>query len=187
MEKLILCFTGQIASGKEVSKNYLEEKYGASSIKMSSLLRSALDALGVEKTRDNLMKLSTWSRETFGSDLLAKTISEKANNINNKLVVVDGARRPEDLIYLKKASNFYLIAIEADVEIRHKRAVLRNENIGDDKKSLNDFLKDQEKETEISIPKTMSQADYVINNNLDLPSLYRQIDDILEKINKSKE
>ena len=65
MEKLIICFTGEIASGKDVSKEYLEKKYGAQSLKFSSLLRDALNCLGIESNRNNLIKLSTWSRENF--------------------------------------------------------------------------------------------------------------------------
>lgn len=186
MEKLILCFTGLIASGKDVSKKYLEEKYGAKSLRFSSLLREALDCLGVENNRDNIIKLSTWSRESFGNDLLAKTITKKAKEIEAKIVVIDGARRPDDLIYLRKEKNFYLIAIEAETEKRYERSVLRNENSGDDKKSFIDFLKDQEKETEKTIPETMALADFVINNNDNVSSLYKKIDEILEKINYTK-
>ncbi len=186
MEKLILCFTGLIASGKDVSKKYLEEKHGAKSLRFSSLLRDALDCLGVEANRDNIIKLSTWSRDSFGNDLLAKTIAKKAKELEAKIVVIDGARRPDDLIYLREEKNFYLIAVEAETEKRYQRSILRNENPGDDKKSLADFLRDQEKETEKTIPATIALADFVINNDGDIPSLYIKIEEVLEKINQIK-
>lgn len=182
MNKLILCFVGQIASGKEVVKKYLENDYGAKSLRFSSILRDALDCLGVEDNRDNIIKLSTWSRSTFGNDLLAKTIAKKAKEIDNNLVIIDGARRIDDLIYLKENKNFNLIAIEAKTEIRYERSVLRNENPGDAQKSYQDFLNDQEKETEITIPETMAAANFKIDNNQDLNNLYRQIDIILQEL-----
>jgi hypothetical protein len=40
MSKIILGFTGPIASGKEVAKKYIETKYGASSFKFSTILRN---------------------------------------------------------------------------------------------------------------------------------------------------
>lgn len=186
MNKLILCFVGQIASGKEVVKKYLEAEYGAKSLRFSSILRDALDCLGIEDNRDNIIKLSTWSRETFGNDLLAKTIAKKAEEIDNNLVIIDGARRIDDLVYLKENKNFYLIAIEAKAELRFERSVLRNENPGDAQKSYQDFLKDQKKETEITIPATMATANFSIDNNRDLHHLYRQIDNILQELDFKK-
>jgi len=186
MDKLILCFVGQIASGKDVAKKYLEKKYGAESLRFSSVLRDALICLGVEGNRDNIIKLSTWSRENFGNDLLAKTIATKAKKIKNKLIIIDGARRIDDLIYLKENKNFHLIAIETDTKTRYKRSVSRNENPGDEQKSYKDFLNDQEKETEITIPATMATANFKIDNNQDLNHLYKQIDNILQELDFKK-
>ncbi len=182
MNKLILCFVGQIASGKDVLKKYLENEYGAKSLRFSSILRDALDCLGVENNRDNIIKLSTWSRSTFGNDLLAKTIAKKAKEIDNNLVIIDGARRIDDLIYLKENKNFQLIAIEADTKIRYERSLLRAENPGDAQKSYQDFLKDEKKETEITIPETMASANFKIDNNQDFKHLYQQIDNILQEL-----
>ncbi|MBN2854174.1 AAA family ATPase [Patescibacteria group bacterium] len=182
MDKLIICFVGLIASGKDAAKKYLEEKYGAESFRFSSILRETLDALGVEKSRDNLILLSTWARENFGNDLLAKTIAKKAEEANNNLIIIDGARRLDDLIYLRKNKNFHLIAIEAEPKIRYERSLTRNENPGDKEKSYEIFLADHKKETEITIPETMASANFKIDNNGDFPALYRQIDDLMKNL-----
>ena len=182
MDKLIICFVGLIASGKDAAKKYLEEKYGASSFRFSSVLRDALDSLGLENSRDNLITLSTWARETFGNDLLAKAIANKAKAIQANLIIIDGARRLDDLMYLRENPNFHLIAIEASPELRYKRSLLRNENPGDAEKNYETFLKDHKKETEVTIPETMAQADFKIDNNGDLANLYRQIDEIMRTL-----
>ncbi len=185
MDKLIICFVGLIASGKDAAKKYLEEKYGAESFRFSSILRETLDSLGVEKNRDNLILLSTWARENFGNDLLAKTMAKKASEATNNLVIIDGARRLDDLKYLKEHKNFFLIAIEASSEIRYKRSLSRNENPGDAEKSYETFLADHEKETEKTIPETMANANFKIDNNHDFESLYKQIDELMKGLNWS--
>lgn len=186
MKKTILCFVGLIASGKDVAKKYLEKNYQAESFRFSSILRDTLNCLGVENSRDNIISLSTWSRETFGNDLLAKAIANKVNKSENQLIIIDGARRVDDLIYLKQNPNFYLIAINAPFETRYQRSLSRNENPGDKEKSYEDFLADHKKETEISIPETMAQADFEINNDGTIENLYQQIEDIIKKINLKK-
>lgn len=187
MKKTILCFVGLIASGKDVAKKYLETNYQAESFRFSSILRDTLNCLGVENSRDNIISLSTWSRETFGNDLLAKAMANKVAKSENELIIIDGARRVDDLIYLKQNPDFHLIAIDAPVEIRYQRSISRNENPGDQEKSYETFLKDHEKETEITIPETMAQADFKINNDSDLENLYQQVEDILEKLNFKKD
>jgi dephospho-CoA kinase len=182
MPKTILCFVGLIASGKDASKKYLEEKYGATSFRFSSILREALDALGIEKNRDNLITLSTWARQNFGEDLLAKTLTKKVGESDKEFIIIDGARRLSDLIYLKKLPCFHLIAIEAEPKIRYQRSLSRNENVGDAEKSYDTFLLDHEKETEITIPETMAVAEFKIDNNGELENLYNQIEEILSKL-----
>lgn len=182
MDKLIICFVGLIASGKDAAKKYLEKEYGATSFRFSSVLRDALDCLGIENSRDNLINLSVWARENFGNDLLAKAIANKARATQANLIIIDGARRLDDLIYLRENPNFRLISIEANPELRYERSLSRNENPGDVEKSYETFLKDHEKETELTIPETMTKADFIIDNNGDLPSLYRQIDDIMKNL-----
>lgn len=182
MKKTIICFVGPMASGKDVAKKYLEEKYQALSFRFSSVLRDSLDCLGVEASRDNLINLSSWARDNFGNDLLAKAIAKKAEKTQAEIIIIDGARRKDDLIYLKNSENFHLIAIDADPKIRYERLVLRNENAGDDKKSYQDFLNDHQKETETSIPETMAEAKFSIDNNTDLESLYKQLEEILKQL-----
>jgi len=182
MDKLIICFVGLIAAGKDAAKKYLEQRYGATSFRFSSVLRDALDSLGLENSRDNLIILSTWARETFGNDLLAKAIANKAKAVQANLIIIDGARRLDDLIYLRENPNFHLIAIEASPELRYKRSLLRNENPGDAEKSYETFLEDHKKETEVTIPETIAQADFTIDNNGDFPALYRQIDELMKNL-----
>ena len=180
MSKIILGFVGPFASGKDLSKKYLEEKYDATSHRFSTMLRDVLNRLYIPITRENLQDISLDLRNRFGGDTLARVIKEDAKNDENNIVVIDGVRRLDDIAHLKDLPNFYLISIDADPEIRYKRMLSRNENTGDDKKTFEEFLEDGRREAELEIPTVMEQANYKIDNNGSIEDLYKQIDKIIE-------
>ena len=185
MPKIIIGFTGLMASGKEVSKKYLEEKYGAKSFRFSTVMREILQRLDLEITRYNLVNISYCLRQTFGEDLFAKVMAKDVATETASLVVVDGIRRLADIEYLKKVPGFTLASIEATPEIRHARLVKRAENEGDAQKTFAQFQLDQQQlETEISIPGVMAEAKFRINNDRDFDTLYRQLDGIIAQIKK---
>jgi len=176
MSKLIIGLVGPIASGKGTVKEYIVNKYKAEDCRFSSILRDVLKRLSLEINRDNMINLSTILRQSFGQDLLAKVISQDVKNMNTDVVVVDGVRRVDDVKYLKDLEGFVLLGIDAEPSIRYKRLVIRNENVGDDKKTYEEFLADHNKETELTIPPIMKTANLIIDNGGTLLELYAQID-----------
>ena len=133
--------------------------------------------------RDNLQKLSTMLRQTFGEDLLAKAIARDASNLDADIVVIDGIRRLSDIGHLIDLNNFILIGVDADPKIRYQRLVERNENAGDDKKTFADFLQDQETEADRQIPEVIKMAKEKIDNSGSWEDLIKKIDEIVAKIN----
>ncbi len=185
MTKLILGFTGLIASGKGAAKEYIENNYGAVSFKFSDILRNILNSIDVENNRHNIIALSTFLRQEYGEDTLAKAMAKMVTDSAAEIIVVDGIRRLADITYLKDVPGFNLIAIDASPETRYERSILRNENAGDAEKSYEEFLSDHQRETEVTIPETMAQAKYHIDNNGNLEDLKKKIDTIIEKIQNS--
>lgn len=184
MAKIIIGLVGPLASGKDVSKKYIEEKHGASSYKFSAVLRDILNRLYLPINRENMQDLSLDLRTRFGSDILAKVITEDAKNDNGDVVIVDGVRRMDDITHLSGLPEFKLISIDADTNIRYERTKTRNENIGDAEKTFPEFLADCNKEAELEIPTVMNHSFYHLNNNGTLEELYKQIDVILLEIKK---
>lgn len=184
MSKLILGFVGPLASGKEAAKKYLEEKYGASGYRFSTMLRDILNRIYVPITRENLQDLSLDLRNRFGSDVLARVIAEDVKNDKNDIVIVDGIRRMDDIVNLKNVAGFYLVSIEAKEENRYERMKLRNENVGDNQKTFADFTADSKREAELEIPAVMNIARFTINNDGTFEDLYKQIEEII--INSKK-
>jgi dephospho-CoA kinase len=186
-QKIIIGLTGQIACGKGVIKKYLIEKYGASDYRFSTILRDIAKRLHIEPSRNNLIDLSTGLRKQFGEDILAHTMAEDLKHDEHNMIIVDGIRRMTDIIHMKKIPGFHLIRVVANEKLRYLRVVFRNENPGDDKKTFEDFLKDQNKETEVTIPEVMSNANYEIINEDVIEKLHEDIERIMtDIINKQK-
>lgn len=180
MDKIIIGLTGEPASGKGTVVKYLQEKYGASSHRFSTPLRDVLNRLHLEVGRKNMQDISIILRNHFGQDLLAKIISEDAANDPNKIIIVDGVRRPADIEHLKKLPEFKLIYITTDMKTRYERLIQRGENTDDLNKTFEQFTKEHEVETEANIPTIGKTADFTIDNSKGLEELYAQIDNILK-------
>lgn len=180
--KKIIGLTGPMASGKDAVKKYIEEKYGAKSVKFSQIIRDVLNRLRVPVSRDSMINMSLSLIDQFGKDILAKNIVEDSKEETADIVILDGVRRPADIIYAKDNDSFILIGIDADINIRYERMKSRNENLGDYNKTLEEFKEEHNLETEIMIPELLKDADYVLSNNGSLEDLYKQVDEIMENI-----
>ena len=178
-KKIIIGLVGKIASGKGTVAEYLEKKYNANTYRFSTILRDILKRLHYEISRTNMQTMSTVLRKNFGDDLLAKVIAEDVKKDNNKLIIVDGIRRMADIKFLNEMDGFVLTKIIANPKTRYKRLIERTENKGDSQKTYENFLDDEQKETETLIPIVMEQAKKELNNNNDFENLYNQIDNIL--------
>jgi len=188
MPKIILGFSGPMASGKDVSKKHLIEKYGATGFRFSTIMREVLVRLDLEVNRYNLVHLSQSLRQTFGENLFARTMAKDVRASDAELIVVEGIRRLADIEYLKSVPGFYLVSINADPRVRHARLVARNENVGDADKSFEQFQRDAvELETEASIPGVMQEAKFQIDNSGSFAKLYEQLDKIIADIRQAKD
>ncbi|PIR76321.1 MAG: hypothetical protein COU32_02890 [Candidatus Magasanikbacteria bacterium CG10_big_fil_rev_8_21_14_0_10_42_10] len=177
--KLILGITGNMASGKTTITDYIKEHYGGVSFRFSTMLRDILTRIHVDATRDNLQQLSTFLRATFGEDLMSKVIAEDVKEATDAIIIVEGVRRPSDVAYLKAIPGFHLIAVTADIRTRFDRITKRSENPDDQTKTFEVFEKEQTQEAEIKIDEISHEAEVLIDNNGDLDTLYKKIDEIM--------
>lgn len=181
MNKLILGFTGQIASGKGTSALYLKETYGATTYRFSTILRDLVDRIYIPQNRHNLQTISRIIRENFGEGILAKAMAEDVKNDTSKIIAIDGIRRPSDVEYLKNVPGFVLVSLEATIEKRYERITSRGENTDDNKKTFNEFKKEHEAESELTISEIASQATECIDNNRSIEYLHKQLDQLIKK------
>lgn len=180
MNKIILGLVGEPASGKGTAVKYLEKKYGASSHRFSNPLRDILNRLHLKVDRKNMQDISIILRNHFGQDLLAKIISQDAENDPSKIIIVDGVRRPADIEYLKKLPEFKLVYITTDMKTRYERLIQRGENTDDNNKTFEQFIKEHDVETESNIPNIGKTADFKIDNSKGLEEFHAQIDSLIK-------
>ncbi|MFA6321931.1 MAG: AAA family ATPase [Candidatus Buchananbacteria bacterium] len=182
MNKIILGLVGPIASGKGTACQYLKEKYGAETFRFSTMLRDILNRVYIENSRENLQKVSSVLRQTFGDDLMAKTIANDVKNAPGQVVAVDGVRREPDIKYLQEIPGFYLVAINAEQKVRHQRITRRGENTDDNQKTFEQFQQDEQQEAEQQIKEVAKLAKFHLDNNGSLSDLQRQIDEIIKQV-----
>ncbi|MFH1790229.1 MAG: AAA family ATPase [bacterium] len=182
--KIIIGIVGRIASGKTTVTDYLISKHSAVSFRFSDMLRDVLKRMRLPENRANLQTISSALRQNFGDDIMSKVLAEDVKNSSSRLIITEGVRRPSDIKNLKNLDNFHIVSISADQQTRYDRLTGRKENTDDKDKSWQQFLEQDEKEPEKKIDEIALLADYTIDNNKSMPELFRQVDDIIDKVCK---
>lgn len=176
MKQIILWFAWEMWCWKDAAAEYIFSKYWWRMFKFSSSLRDILDRVYIDKTRENLSKLSTILRSTYWQDILARIMYNDILVSQDDIILIDWVRREDDLVYLRKLPNFKLIYVETSLENRFSRISNRSENADDKWKNLEQFKKEQELETEVKIRWLKQVSDFVFDNNGTKDELYKQID-----------
>lgn len=181
---MIIGLTGKSASGKGEVANYLKTR-GFSYCSLSDELRKEADKRGLEPSRENLIPLGNDLRKEFGADILAKKVIEKIKKGNEANVVIDSIRNPSELKEIKKLPNSKIIAIDAPIEIRFKRAMKRGRT--ENAKTLEEFRVMEEKEESKEkksqqLNTCFEMADIAVVNDSSLEELHKKIDNIFKNV-----
>lgn len=182
MAKLIIGLVGQAGSGKGTLADMLIERYGAGYVRFSGILSEVLETLGVEKSRDNFIAVSKAVRNAFGEDVLSYAVEKKSLAAPEELIVVDGIRRPEDIVALEPLPQFRLISINVPMETRFERMKKRSEKAGETDMSWEEFQAQEEAETERTIPSAMERAWKSVTNEGSKEELEQQMSEIMKEL-----
>lgn len=183
---LILGLVGTPGSGKSAVAEYIIANYGGEQFRFSDYLSHVLKKMNLEKSRENMIKLSVILRKEFGEDLFSHAVASDAVRSDSGLVLVDGIRRPEDLAAFRPLPNFQLIAVNADAKLRYERMKNRGEKTGETNMTWEEFETTEKAPTEITIPETMTFANHVVMNDGSVEELHAKIDDIMKVIGLKK-
>lgn len=193
MKKTYIAIVGKMASGKEIFGSILREELASAvsgetrsyprvlSHRFSDPLNMILDILHIPKERAHQQKLSTVLREAFGEEVIGNALQKLAEADQAEIIFFDGVRRPQDVAMFRGFSNSYLVAIEAPAEIRFERLKKRNDRPGDANKTWEEFLAENNAESESKIEEIAKEADATIDNSGTLDALRKQIRSFLEK------
>ena len=179
MNKKIIGITGPIAAGKGTIAEYFKERHDATLFRFSSSLFSILDTLGLPTDREHLSRLSRILREGFGEDTLARALTTQVEKSTAALIIVDGVRRPDDIVLLSRQAGFRLIYIDAPLETRFARMKLRGEKSDDASKTMEECVADHKLESELLMEQLKSSAQVIIDNSGSKEELYAQLERLL--------
>ncbi len=183
MSRLVIGLVGRKGSGKGTVAKILKERYGASVYRFSDMLRDVLDAMHLEQSRENLIRISEILRSEFGEGVLKNAMVKKVAADSNQLVVIDGLRRLDDLTHLDELGEFRLIDVHVPAEIRFERLKSRGENAGESTRTFASFMELENASTEVTIGDVEAHAWKKIENSGDQAALIATIDSLMAELN----
>lgn len=180
---MIIGVVGTTNSGKDTVAKYLIEKTGWPTFSFSDQLREMSKERGGDTENSTLNALAIELRNQHGLDYIARLGLSKFKGQN---LIVTSIRNPAEPQPFRDADDFVLIAIDAPVEMRWKRAIERARG-KEGNMTLAQF-QEQEKITRQGsssgqrIDDVMGTADYIIQNDGTLEQLHQKLDTVLAEI-----
>lgn len=185
---MIIGLVGKNGSGKGEVANFLTS-IGFIYHSLSDIVREQLKNRDLEITRENLIEIGTEMRRQFGPSVLAERVLEKLDPDKN--YVIDSIRNPFEAKALKKKSNFRLVNVVADEQIRFERVKARNRE--NDPQTLEEFRRLESAEMTRDDPSrqqlsaTEELADVDLENNGTIRELHEATRRLVQRISRSIE
>jgi len=184
---MIIGLAGTIGAGKGTVVEHLKTK-GFAHYSSSRLLGELVQKEGSPKTRDFLSPMATRLQSEHAGGVVEKNYQEKWLLENPENAIFEAIHRQTEADFLRSVGGV-IIGIDADLETRYRRTVLRNEG-EKDQKSFEDFKKQSHVEDEgggdaardNNIRAVINGADSVITNNGTPEEFIAQVEDVLKKL-----
>ena len=182
---VIIGITGTLGAGKGTIVEYLVKNHGFKHYSVRDYIGNEIKKRGKEINRDTLVEVANDLRAhnspSFITDELYKIAVSKGEN-----AVIESIRTPGEIESLRRSKNFVLLAVDAPVEIRYQRIILRQSET--DRVSEETFIQNEKREMTSTDPnkqnlsKCILEADYLLNNGGNKEALYEQLEKILNKL-----
>lgn len=193
-KKIYIGLIGKMGSGKETVFKITKEELGREGFSVSILhFSDIINEILTEKllkpvTRDNQQRLSWALRqpEAFGEEVLGEVMYARALGDSGDVIIIDGIRRPNDVVKFRTLNNFHLVFISVSQEIRFDRIKERHDRMGDKEKTWEQFIKEDGAEPERMIDVISKDADEVIDNSGTLEELKKRVSVLIQKLNLKK-
>lgn len=181
---MIIGITGTSGAGKDTLAQHFVER-GFCHLSLSDLIRDELQKRGLEITGKNLREIGNELRESEGLSVLAKRAAVLMDA--NKNYVITSIRNPFEVKELKQLKDFILFSVDAPIEMRYQRVLMRQGRTDKITKTLAEFQKNEQLEMESrdsahqQVKVCMGMADFSLFNAGDMAAFFTQADDLLEK------
>jgi dephospho-CoA kinase len=182
----IIGITGTLGAGKGSIVNYMVQQYGFVHFSVRAYLIQQIQKTDLAINRDSMVFVANELRKNHSASYIVDELYKEAIK-QNQHTVIESIRTPGEVNSLTQKGDFILLAVDADPNIRYERIVLRNSET--DHISFEEFVSNENREMNTSDPNKQNlaaciqKADYLLTNNNKIEDLYRQIDDIMKKLN----
>jgi dephospho-CoA kinase len=170
----LIGLTGTNAAGKGEIAQYLKTK-GFEALSLSDVIREHLRKRGLQVDRDNLIRAGNALRRRYGADVLARRVMKKVRGD----AVIDSIRNSREVAFFRRQPGFILVAVDAPVEIRFRRA--RKRGRLESAATLGEFAAKERQEMAggragQQLRRCLEAADLTLTNDGTLAGLRRKVD-----------
>jgi dephospho-CoA kinase len=177
----IIGIAGTNGSGKDTVATVLEENYGYFVASASKILEDELLKQGLPPERTNKGNLSAKWRREFGLDVIVNKAIDQAKSVGAQKLVVGSIRNPGESEKIHKLGGI-IIWVDADPEIRYQRIQANDRGRIEDRKSFEEFMREEEMEMNhsgdeatLSSAEVKKTCDVFVENNGGKNELENQI------------
>lgn len=182
---IIIGITGTLGAGKGTIVDFLIKEKGFVHFSVREFIAEEIILRGMTVNRDSMVIVANDLRKNNSPSYITDCLYEKAM-LQGKDSIIESIRTPGEVYSLREKGKFYLLAVDADPQIRYGRIKSRQSET--DHISFATFLQNEEREMISTDPNTQNLskcielADYKLWNNGTMEQLNRQVEEVLERI-----
>ncbi len=182
MPEVVLAFTGMPGCGKGVAVDFLKDKYDLPVVIMGEVVKEEVRARGLPVDSKHVGPLANQMRKEHGMDVWAKRVVEKLSVLENRVVIIDGTRGPDEIACFRKAfgDGLHLIAVMTSTGTRYQRILDRKRD--DDTVDVEGFNARDQRELGWGVGRIIATADHYIMNEGSMEQMWDTVDALYTQI-----